>query len=73
MALKQLSATRCFGGSVKQFSHNSAVLNCEMKFAVFLPPSAAHTKVPVRDTEDNFVPDLPLILGLVLAVGIDLY
>jgi len=62
MALKQLSAARCFGGSVRQYSHTSSTLKCDMKFSVFLPPAAAHTKVPVlywlsglTCTDQNFI------------------
>mmetsp|Transcript_4061 Transcript_4061/g.7843 ORF Transcript_4061/g.7843 Transcript_4061/m.7843 type:complete len:288 (-) Transcript_4061:194-1057(-) len=58
----QLSAARCFGGFVKKFSHDSAVTKTSMKFSVFLPPQAEHTKVPalywlsgLTCNEDNFI------------------
>nr|WP_171804938.1 S-formylglutathione hydrolase [Tolumonas auensis] len=37
---------KCFGGRQVRYKHNSAVLNCEMQFSVFLPPQAAEHKVP---------------------------
>eukprot|EP00911_Craspedida_sp_UC1_P002491 UC1_evm2s1850 len=62
--LKEESSTLCFGGAVKIFSHESTVLKCGMKLAVFLPPSAldGSKKVPVvywlsglTCTEQNFI------------------
>ncbi|MBD1919297.1 MULTISPECIES: S-formylglutathione hydrolase [Cyanophyceae] len=51
----------CFGGTVGYYSHPSAVCNCEMRFAVFVPPQAQTGPVPVlfylsglTCTEDNF-------------------
>ena len=37
---------KCFGGRQIRYQHASAVLNCEMKFSVFLPPQAATQNVP---------------------------
>ncbi|MBP7981290.1 MAG: S-formylglutathione hydrolase [Tolumonas sp.] len=37
---------KCFGGRQVRYKHNSAVLNCDMQFSVFLPPQAAERKVP---------------------------
>ncbi|MBP8255220.1 MAG: S-formylglutathione hydrolase [Citrobacter sp.] len=37
---------KCFGGRQVRYKHQSAVLNCEMQFSVFLPPQAAEHKVP---------------------------
>jgi S-formylglutathione hydrolase len=45
--LKQVSAFRCFGGTVSVFEHDSAACRCAMRFAVFLPPHAATEPVPV--------------------------
>jgi S-formylglutathione hydrolase len=45
-ALTKSSEQLCFGGKQLRFKHQSAVLNCEMQFSVFLPPQAATTKVP---------------------------
>ena len=51
----------CFGGTVGYYSHPSDVCNCEMRFAVFVPPQAQAGPVPVlyylsglTCTEDNF-------------------
>ncbi|MBW4481973.1 MAG: S-formylglutathione hydrolase [Tildeniella torsiva UHER 1998/13D] len=51
----------CFGGTVGYYSHPSAVCNCDMRFAVFVPPQAQTGPVPVlfylsglTCTEDNF-------------------
>lgn len=38
--LAELSANKCFGGWQKRYSHRSEILNCEMKFSVYLPPAA---------------------------------
>ncbi|ABG40348.1 Carboxylesterase [Paraglaciecola sp. T6c] len=59
----EVSANRCFGGWQKRFSHQSAVLNCEMHFSVYLPPAAELSKpLPVvywlsgfTCTDENFV------------------
>ena len=37
---------KCFGGRQIRYQHASTVLNCEMKFSVFLPPQAATQNVP---------------------------
>lgn len=63
MTLNQRSATRSFGGWHKQFSHESSTLNCEMAFAVFLPPQYESKKdLPVlywlsglTCTDENFM------------------
>jgi S-formylglutathione hydrolase len=48
MTLENLSVNKSFGGWHKQYSHHSAVLNCAMRFAIYLPPQASNTqKVPV--------------------------
>jgi len=60
-ALKLLSEAKCFGGWQKRFSHFSNVTNCEMKFAIYLPPQADRGKVPamwflsgLTCTDENF-------------------
>ena len=61
--LTPLSANRAFGGWQHRFQHQSTVLGCSMKLAVYLPPAAgAHNKVPVlywlsglTCTEENFI------------------
>ena len=62
MALEQVSAARCFGGSQQQWRHASAVLNCTMQFSIYLPPQAEAGTVPVvywlsglTCTDENFV------------------
>jgi S-formylglutathione hydrolase len=60
--LTQVSQTLAFGGSQTRYRHQSAVLNCDMVFAVFLPPQATpETPVPVlywlsglTCTDENF-------------------
>jgi S-formylglutathione hydrolase len=62
MALTEISKNRCFGGWQKVFSHESTELKCKMNFAIFLPPKADDTKVPLiywlsglTCTEQNFI------------------
>ena len=59
--MKKVSEYRCFNGRQLQYSHVSAVLNCEMRFGIFLPPQAEKKKVPVfywlsglTCTDENF-------------------
>lgn len=61
--MKQLNSNQCFGGQQQQFEHDSQVLNCKMRFSIFLPPQALESnKVPVvywlsglTCTDENFV------------------
>jgi len=62
--MEQLSANKSFGGVHKRFRHNSKSLNCEMIFAVYLPPQAEKNgaKLPVlywlsglTCTDENFM------------------
>lgn len=61
--LTQLAANKVFGGWHKQYSHESAALNCSMRFSVYLPPQAeTGQSVPVvywlsglTCTDENFV------------------
>lgn len=46
MSLKLVSQTKVHNGWHKQFSHASSTLNCDMQFAIFLPPQA-HSGSPV--------------------------
>ena len=62
MASNCLSTVRCFGGEQHRFQHTSQVLNCDMIYAVYLPPQAAEGPVPVvyylsglTCTDENFV------------------
>jgi S-formylglutathione hydrolase len=45
--MKQISATKAFGGTQYVYSHFSEACRCDMTFAVFMPPQAAVRKVPV--------------------------
>ena len=63
MSLTKLSENKVAGGWHQRFSHVSAVNNCEMTFAIFLPPQAEQgQKVPVlywlsglTCTDENFM------------------
>lgn len=46
--LNQVSSNKSFGGLQKIFSHESKILKCPMKFAIYLPPQAEdNNKLPV--------------------------
>ena len=48
MTIENLSINKSYGGWHKQYSHHSKVLNCDMRFAIYLPPQASNgAKVPV--------------------------
>lgn len=48
MSIEHVSRNKSFGGWHKQYSHYSQSLNCDMRFAIFLPPQAVNgQKVPV--------------------------
>ncbi|MCW8857203.1 MAG: S-formylglutathione hydrolase [Kangiella sp.] len=63
MSINELSVNKSFAGWHKQFSHTSKVLNCDMRFAVYLPPQAEQgKKLPVlywlsglTCTDENFM------------------
>ncbi|UUM30743.1 S-formylglutathione hydrolase [Vibrio japonicus] len=55
MTIENVSQAKVFGGWHKQYTHDSAVLNCNMRFAIFLPPNA---------TKSNPVPVLYWLSGL---------
>ena len=44
--METVSENRCFGGVQGVYRHPSATTNCEMTFAVYLPPMTASEKVP---------------------------
>ena len=59
--MEKVSENRCFDGRQLQFTHRSEVLNCEMRFGIFLPPQAEVKNVPVlywlsglTCTDENF-------------------
>ncbi len=63
MSLTNISSNKAFGGWNKQYTHYSSSLDCEMRFAIYLPPQVdAGTKVPVlywlsglTCTDENFM------------------
>ncbi len=63
MSLQQLSSQKVFGGQHVRYEHQSAVLNCSMQFAVYLPPQVELGKpLPVlywlsglTCTDENFM------------------
>ena len=63
MNAENISSNKSFGGWNKQYSHFSEVLNCQMRFAIYLPPQASTgQKVPVlywlsglTCTDENFM------------------
>ncbi|MDR9414193.1 MAG: S-formylglutathione hydrolase [Spiribacter sp.] len=61
-ALELIAENRSFGGWHRRYRHRSAVLDCEMIFAVYLPPQAESTPVPalwwlsgLTCTDENFM------------------
>ena len=62
VAPELLSETRSFGGWLKRYRHHSDTLDCEMVFAIYLPPAAADKTVPLlwwlsglTCTDENFM------------------
>ncbi|HEY8585527.1 MAG TPA: S-formylglutathione hydrolase [Rhodanobacter sp.] len=63
MTIENVSCNRMFGGWNKQYRHASSSLNCDMRFAIYLPPQASNgQKVPVlywlsglTCTDENFM------------------
>lgn len=60
-ALETIAENKCFGGWHKRVKHRSASLNCDMVFAIYLPPRAEKERVPVlywlsglTCTDENF-------------------
>lgn len=56
MDLELASSQRVFAGEHKQFKHFSKSLNCDMRFAIFLPPQAL--------TEQSAVKSVPVLYWL---------
>ena len=57
-AMEKLSANTMFGGSHEVWTHASSACDCEMRFAVYLPPQA------LVDNEADKVPALYWLSGL---------
>lgn len=63
MIIENISSNKLFEGWHKQYTHQSAVLNCKMRFAIYLPPQASSKNpVPVMYwlsgltcTDENFM------------------
>lgn len=63
MSLENTSINKNFGGWTKHYAHRSTTLNCDMRFAIYLPPQTAKgQKVPViywlsglTCTDENFM------------------
>ncbi|MCB1518208.1 MAG: S-formylglutathione hydrolase [Hyphomicrobiaceae bacterium] len=63
MSLENTSVNKSFGGWSKHYSHHSATLNCNMRFAIYLPPQTTNgQEVPVlywlsglTCTDENFI------------------
>ncbi len=62
MTLERIEHRACFGGWQEVYRHRSEVLDCEMNFAVYLPPQAETRKLPVlywlsglTCSEQNFI------------------
>ena len=60
--IELVSATKSFGGWLKRYKHRSQVLNCEMIFAIYLPPATEENTVPLlwwlsglTCTDENFM------------------
>lgn len=45
--IKEVSKAKCFEGQQNVYQHQSAVLGCSMKFAVYLPSAVESKKLPV--------------------------
>ncbi len=62
MSIENLTSNKIFNGWHEQYTHESAVLSCIMRFAIYLPPQAETQQVPVlywlsglTCTDENFV------------------
>ncbi len=63
MTIENISQAKVFGGWHKQYTHTSIRLNCDMRFAIFLPPNASKAQpAPVlywlsglTCTDENFM------------------
>lgn len=60
--LTGISSTKSFGGWIKRYQHHSSSLNCDMVFAIYLPPQAETRPVPLlwwlsglTCTDENFM------------------
>ena len=61
-SIEQIGANQSFGGQQLRYKHQSAILNCEMTFSIYLPPQAEKGPVPalywlsgLTCNDENFV------------------
>lgn len=47
LAMETVSTAKCFGGTQGVYKHKSTVNNCDMTFAVYMPPQAENGPVPL--------------------------
>ena len=45
-SFEKLAASKSFGGSQNRYSHLSEILNCEMNFSIYIPPTRKGEKLP---------------------------
>lgn len=74
--LETAAENKCFGGWHKRIRHHSTSLDCDMVFAIYLPPQAEKTQVPVlywlsglTCTDENFMQKAGA-LGVAAELGI---
>lgn len=74
--LETIAENKCFGGWHKRVKHRAASLDCDMVFAIYLPPQAEKTRVPVlywlsglTCTDENFMQKAGA-LGIAAELGI---
>ncbi|HEX7046644.1 MAG TPA: S-formylglutathione hydrolase [Gammaproteobacteria bacterium] len=74
--LETVAENKCFGGWHKRIRHHSTSLDCDMVFAIYLPPQAASARVPVlywlsglTCTDENFMQKAGA-LGIAAELGI---
>lgn len=74
--LETVAENKCFGGWHKRIRHRSVTLDCDMVFAIYLPPQAAKARVPVlywlsglTCTDENFMQKAGA-LGIAAKLGI---
>lgn len=60
--MRQVSASKSFGGEQRVYQHRSEALDCDMKFSVYMPPHREGQKLPalfwlsgLTCTEENFI------------------
>lgn len=74
--LETIAENKCFGGWHRRVKHRAASLDCDMVFAIYLPPRAEDARVPVlywlsglTCTDENFMQKAGA-LGIAAELGI---